>query len=42
MPAAAEPARNQAGLDAGEDPATSLMSIVADMMSLIVHVRAGG
>ena len=40
MHAATEPARNQAGLDAGEDPATSLMSIVADMMSLIVHVQA--
>jgi hypothetical protein len=40
MHTAIDPARNQAGLDAGEDPATSLMSIVADMMSLIVHVQA--
>jgi hypothetical protein len=33
------PARNRAGLDPGQDPATSLMSIVADMMSLIIHVQ---
>jgi hypothetical protein len=40
MHATIEPARNLAILNPGEDPATSLMSIVADMMSLIVHVRA--
>ncbi len=40
MHTAMEPVRNPANLDPGEDPATSLMSIVADMMSLIIHVQA--
>lgn len=40
MQTAAVPARNRASLDPGQDPATSLMSIVADMMSLIIHVQA--
>jgi hypothetical protein len=35
-----EPARNPANFNPGEDPATGLMSIVADMMSLIIHVQA--
>ena len=35
-----EPAGNLAPRTPGQDPATSLMSIVADMMSLIVHVQA--
>ena len=42
MHSAMEPARNLANLDPGEDPATGLMSIVADMMSLIIHVQASG
>ena len=40
MPTATAPAGNQAGIDSGEFPVTNLMSIVADMMSLIVHVQA--
>jgi hypothetical protein len=40
MHSAMEPARNLANLDPGQDPATGLMSIVADMMSLIIHVQA--
>jgi hypothetical protein len=40
MHSAMEPARNPANLDPGQDPATGLMSIVADMMSLIIHVQA--
>ena len=40
MLTATAPARNQAGIDSGEDPATSLMSVVAEMMSLIIHVQA--
>jgi hypothetical protein len=40
MHAAMEPARNLANFNPGEDAATSLMSIVADMMSLIIHVQA--
>jgi hypothetical protein len=40
MHTAMEPARNPANLNPGGDPATSLMSIVADMMSLIIHVQA--
>jgi hypothetical protein len=31
---------NRASLDSGEDPATNLISIVADMTSLIIHVQA--
>ena len=34
------PAGNQASFGSEEDPAASLMSIVADMMSLIIHVQA--
>jgi hypothetical protein len=41
MQTAVEPVRNQAGVDPGQGPATSLMSIAADMMSLIIHVQAG-
>jgi hypothetical protein len=41
MQTATIPARNQSGIDSGEDPATSLMFIVADMMSLIIHVQVG-
>jgi len=37
---AMEPARNLSNLAPGEDPAGNLMSIVADMMSLIIHVQA--
>ncbi len=33
-------AGNQAGLDCVEDPAAGLMSVVADLMSLIIHVQA--
>jgi hypothetical protein len=40
MQTATQLARNQVGVDPGQDPATSLMSIVADMMSLIIHVQA--
>jgi hypothetical protein len=40
MQTATIPARNRAGIEAGEDPAASLMFIVADMMSLIIHVQA--
>jgi hypothetical protein len=40
MHTAMEPARNPANFNPGGDPATSLMSIVADMMSLIIHVQA--
>ena len=40
MHTAIEPARNQAGFDPGQGPDTSLTSIIADMMSLIVHVQA--
>jgi hypothetical protein len=40
MQTATVSARNQAGIDSGKDPAASLMSVVADMMSLIVHVQA--
>jgi hypothetical protein len=40
MQTAISPTRNRASLDSGEDPAASLMSLVADMMSLIVHVQA--
>ena len=40
MQTATMPAGNRAGRDTGQDPAASLMSIVADMMSLIVHVQA--
>jgi hypothetical protein len=39
MHTAMEPARNPANLDPGEDPAAGLMSIVADMMSLIIMSR---
>jgi hypothetical protein len=35
-----EPDRNPADFDPGDDPAANLMSIVADMMSLILHVQA--
>ena len=35
-----EPARNRANLNPGDDAATTLMSIVADIMSLIIHVQA--
>lgn len=33
------PARNQASLNPGDDPSASLMSIVADITSLIFHVQ---
>jgi hypothetical protein len=39
MQTATMPARNQAGRDPGQDPTTSLMSIVAGMMSLIIRVQ---
>jgi hypothetical protein len=37
---AMERARNLSDLASGEDPAGSLISIVADLMSLIIHVQA--
>ena len=40
MQTARLPAGNQASLDPGQDPATSLICIVADMMALILHVQA--
>jgi hypothetical protein len=40
MRTAMKPARSQSRLNPGEDPATNLMSIVADVMSLIIHVQA--
>lgn len=40
MQTAMEPARNLSNLAPEKDPADNLMSIVADMMSLIIHVDA--
>ena len=40
MQTAILPAGSRARLDSGEDPTASLMSIVADMVSLIIHVQA--
>ena len=40
MQTAMEPARNLSNLAPEKDPADNLMSIVADMMSLIIHVQA--
>lgn len=40
MHSAMEPARNLSNLAPREDPACSLLSIAADMMSVIIHAQA--